>query len=84
MYKLYILRSPQNHLYVGVTSNLERRIRRHKRGDGAEFTKRNKTHSVIYTENFPTLQEARKRETQIKKWRRDKKENLIRFGKPII
>jgi len=84
MYKVYILRSPQNHLYVGVTSNLERRIIRHKRGDGAEFTKRNKIHSVVYIENFPTLREARKRESQIKKWRRSKKENLIKFGKPIV
>jgi len=84
MYKVYILRSPKNHLYVGATGDLEKRIKRHKRGDGAEFTKRTKTYNVVYAENFLTLREARKREAQIKKWRREKKESLIKFGKPII
>ena len=83
-YYLYILRGPNNHLYVGVTSNLINRIIRHSSGDGAEFTFRNKTYNIVYTEEYQTLLEARRRESQIKKWRREKKENLIRFGKPII
>ena len=84
MHTVYILKGPKNHLYVGVTENLNRRLERHKKGDGAEFTFRNKTDAVVYTETFPTLLEARRRETQIKGWRREKKENLIKFGKPII
>ncbi|MBI2017761.1 GIY-YIG nuclease family protein [Candidatus Daviesbacteria bacterium] len=60
------------------------RILRHKSGDGAEFTKRNKTFELIYIETLPTLLGARRRETQIKGWRREKKENLIKFGKPIV
>ena len=84
MYYVYILRGPQNHLYVGVTENINQRIERHKNGDGAEFTKRNKTFELVYQETFPTLIEARRRESQIKGWRREKKENLIKFGKPII
>lgn len=84
MYQVYILRGPRNHIYVGVTSSLEKRINRHKSGDGAEFTKRNKAYSLVYTEIFSTLLEARRRERQIKGWRREKKENLIKFGKPII
>jgi putative endonuclease len=83
-YFLYILRGPKNHLYVGTTSNIENRIKRHYKGDGAEFTFRNKTDKLVYTENFETLLEARRREAQIKKWRREKKENLIRFRKPIV
>lgn len=82
MYSVYILRGQKNHLYVGVTSNLENRLKRHISGDGAEFTYRNKTFTVIYTEQFSNLKEARKREKQIKGWRREKKENLIKFGKP--
>lgn len=84
MFYLYILRGPRNHLYIGVTNSLDKRIERHKSGDGAEFTKRNKTFQVVYKEIFATLLEARKRETQIKGWRREKKENLIKFGKPTI
>ena len=53
-------------------------------GDGAEFTKRNKAFTLVYTESFITLIDARRRENQLKGWRREKKENLIRFGKPII
>lgn len=83
-YYLYILKGPKNHLYVGVTSNLENRIIRHMSGDGAEFTKRNKAFQLVYSEVHLTLVKARRRETQIKGWRREKKENLIKFGKPIL
>ena len=82
MFTLYLLRGPQNHLYTGVTNNFGKRILRHKSGYGAEFTKRNKVFQLVYKETFKTLKEARKRESQIKSWRREKKENLIKFGKP--
>jgi putative endonuclease len=84
MFSIYILRSPKNHLYVGCTNNINQRINRHKSGQGAEFTFRNKIEELIYREDFSTLLEARRREKQIKGWRREKKENLIKFGKPVI
>ncbi len=84
MYFVYILRSLNNHLYIGVSNNVDRRIQRHISGDGAEFTKRNKAFKLVYTETFITLKDARRRENQLKGWRREKKENLIRFGKPNI
>jgi len=82
MFYFYIPRGLRNHLYIGVTKNLVERIRRHQGGNGAEFTKRNDVFELVYQEKFPTLLEARNRETRIKKWRREKKENLIKFGKP--
>lgn len=84
LYYLYILLGPKDHLYIGVTSDLDARIKRHITGDGAEFTYRNKAYHLVYKEEYKTLLEARKRESQIKKWRREKKENLIKFGKPVI
>ena len=84
MHNVYILRGPRNHLYIGCSSDVGKRIKRHKSGDGAEFTKRNKAFDLVYKEQYPTLKEARRRETQIKKWRRKKKENLIKFGKPVV
>lgn len=84
MYTLYILKGPKDHLYVGVTTNLEKRIAKHKSGSGAEFANRNKTFEIVYTETFPSLTTARRRESQIKGWRREKKENLIKFGKPTL
>jgi len=84
MYYLYILRGPKDHLYIGTTKNIENRIKRHRDGFGAEFTKRNKTYTLVYKEEFSTLLQARRRETQIKKWSRQKKDNLMRFGKPVV
>jgi putative endonuclease len=84
MYKVYILRNINNKLYIGCTNNVSNRLERHKSGEGAEFTKRNKNFRVVYTESYSALVEARRREKQIKGWRREKKENLIKFGKPLI
>lgn len=84
MYYVYILKNSKNHLYVGSSGNVNARLERHNVGDGAEFTRRNKDFYLIYTETFSTIKEARRRERQIKGWRREKKENLINFGKPII
>ncbi len=61
---------------------MERRIERHKSGDGAEFTRRNKVEKLVYTEEFETHLDVRRREKQIKGWTRLKKENLIKYGKP--
>lgn len=84
MYSVYILRGNKNHLYAGCTFDVGKRILRHKKGEGAEFTKRNQTFELVYEEKFNTLKEARKRERQIKGWRREKKDNLIRLGRPVI
>lgn len=69
---------------MGCTANMEQRVLRHNSGNGAEFTKRNKDFKLVYQEYFSTLVEARRREKQIKGWKREKKENLIRFGKPVV
>ncbi len=83
MFKVYILKNNKGHLYVGCSFDDQRRIRRHNKGDGAEFTRRNKNFTLVYLEDFPDLVQARRRKKQIKGWRREKKENLIKFGKPI-
>jgi len=76
---------PKGHMYVGVTSlTTSKRVKRHKSGDGAEFARRNKVYKLVYEEQYETLKEARRRERQIKGWTRNKKNNLIKFGKPII
>lgn len=72
MYCLYILRTLNNSLYIGVSSDVKKRIDRHKSGSGAEFTKRNGVKELLYTEYYPTLLEARRREKQIKGWIRVK------------
>jgi len=77
MYFLYILRTPSHELYIGVTAALDKRITTHNSGKGAEWTKVHKGGVLVYSENHSTLGSARKREIQLKKWTRAKKEALI-------
>jgi putative endonuclease len=74
---LYILRTPSNTLYIGVTAALDKRIITHNAGKGANWTKVHKGGVLVYSETHSTLGSARKREIQLKKWTRAKKEALI-------
>ena len=64
-------------MYIGITDNPERRLKEHNTKQGAGFTKNKDTFEIVFLESQKSLAEARKREVQIKKWRRDKKEKLI-------
>lgn len=75
---VYIMASDSGTLYVGVTNNLERRVSEHKNGFNEGFTKRYICHRLIYFEEYSSVLEAIAREKQIKRWRRKKKENLIK------
>lgn len=75
---LYILKSDSNKLYIGQTNNLLHRQNYHNWGVAAKFTAQNKgSFGIVYTEEFQTRKEAMKREAQLKKWSRAKKEALI-------
>ena len=77
-FHVYIAINSENKLYIGQTNNLSKRIIRHQESDGAKYTKDNKSDfKLIYSEVFKTRKEAMKRELQIKKWSRAKKEALI-------
>lgn len=77
MYYVYMLKNPSNELYVGVTKDAEKRLHTHNTGHGALFTKSRRQFHIVFSEGHETLAQARTREIQIKKWRREKKENLI-------
>lgn len=82
LFYIYIMASKSGTLYVGFTNGLEGRIHQHK-GDLIEgFTKEYQCHKLVYYEEFQYVNEAIAREKQIKKWRREKKENLIRILNP--
>ncbi|MBO4932818.1 MAG: GIY-YIG nuclease family protein [Clostridia bacterium] len=78
MYFVYIL-SNWNHrvLYIGVTSELKRRIYEHKNGLHDGFTKRYHVHKLLYYEKFGDVHRAISREKQLKTWSREKKNELI-------
>lgn len=74
---VYILSSRSRNLYTGVTNSLERRIVEHRQGLTQGFTKRYRTHRLVYCESFGDIRSAIAREKQIKGWSRDKKIALI-------
>ena len=74
---VYMIKNDFAKLYIGITDNLESRLHYHNTKQGAQFTKGKAKFKIVFSEEYPTLAEARKREIQIKKWRREKKEILI-------
>jgi len=78
MHYVYILKCADDSLYVGCTNNLEKRIKQHNNSQwGARYTKIRRPVKLMYSESFTTLQKARRRESEIKDWRREKKLALI-------
>ena len=82
-YYVYILASQKNGtLYVGVTSNLTKRVYEHKHNFIDGFTKKYNVHDLVYYEHFNEVEEAILREKQIKKWNRKWKLRLIEEKNP--
>ncbi len=70
-------------LYLGVTSDLIRRVQEHKnKVYPGSFTDRYNLHVLVYHENFLHIEEAIAREKEVKKWRREKKNALISSMNP--
>lgn len=69
-------------LYTGVTNNLERRVSEHKTGQGSIFSKKYNLKKLVYYEQFGDIETAIARETEVKKWRREKKNELINSVNP--
>jgi putative endonuclease len=80
---VYILASERNGtLYVGVTSNLLKRVWEHKNDVAEGFTKRYGVHTLVYYEVAPSMESAICREKQIKAGSRKKKLTLIESMNP--
>ena len=78
MYFVYILSNWDDAvIYVGVTSNLPRRLYEHKNGLADGFTKRYHVHKLVYYEHTNDVRSAIAREKQLKGWTRNKKNALI-------
>lgn len=77
-YYMYFLTNKTNEvMYVGVTNNLERRLYEHRHGIIEGFSKKYRTHKLVYYEVFDDPANAILREKQIKNWRRSKKDYLV-------
>ena len=79
MWQIYILLCDENFLYVGITNNLDHRLKQHQ-NHLTKTTNRFKNIKLIYTENFTNKFYAAIREKEIKGWNHQKKLNLIKLG----
>jgi putative endonuclease len=75
---VYVLASRKNGtLYVGVTTDLQRRIWEHKAGTVAGFTRLHRVNTLVHWEEFRVIRTAIEREKAIKGWTRARKIALI-------
>jgi predicted GIY-YIG superfamily endonuclease len=79
---VYILRCADGLLYIGETGDLTLRIRGHHEGRACGFTTKRRPVVLVYTETYASREAAVKRERQLKRWTRAKKEALI-AGDPV-
>ena len=80
---VYILASECNGtIYIGVTSDLPKRIYQHKNDSVDVFTRRCRVHRLVYFELYPDMVSAITREKQLKKWNRAWKVELIEEDNP--
>ena len=83
MYFVYILSNwDDSVLYIGVTSNLPRRLYEHRNGLVDGFTQKYNVHKLVYFENTNDVYSAISRERQLKNWSRSKKNILIQKQNP--
>ncbi len=81
-YWVYIVASAGGTLYIGITNNIERRMREHKNGEFEGFASKYGCHRLVYYEKFDQVLKAISREKQLKGWRREKKIALIERMNP--
>lgn len=79
-YFVYILRTSANTLYIGQTNNLDKRIKEHqnKSTKSAKYIRYFPSFKLVYKEKYVSRTQALKREWQLKKWSKAKKEALVK------
>ena len=80
---VYILASKRNGtLYIGITSDLPKRLQLHREGQGATFVRKYGVTRLVYFEEYPLYTDAIRRETNLKRWKRAWKIELIEKHNP--
>ncbi|MBQ1795189.1 MAG: GIY-YIG nuclease family protein [Treponema sp.] len=83
IYYVYILSNFTNStLYIGVTNDLKRRIYEHKNKLISGFSSKYNVNKLVYFEETTDIKSAIQREKNLKKWKREWKDELIKKNKP--
>ena len=80
---VYVLRCADDSLYTGYTTDVERRVRQHDRGDGAKYTRGRTPVELVHVEAFDSQSAAMGREYAVKQLDRREKERLVDAGGPV-
>ena len=82
-YAVYIMTNySQSSFYIGVTGNLQKRVREHKNKVVEGFTKKYNVDKLVYYEFTDSVDAALNREKQLKRWHREWKINLVKEINP--
>ncbi|TFH14527.1 MAG: GIY-YIG nuclease family protein [Lentisphaerales bacterium] len=81
---VYIVQCRGGSLYTGITNDLAKREEKHNAGKGANWTRVRRPVKMVYAEKHASKSAARKREIEIKGWRREKKLALITSDTNIL
>lgn len=82
-YYVYMLSNKKRGtIYIGITSNLEKRLAEHRSSIGSIFVKKYKLYKLVYAESTNDVNSAISREKHLKNWHRDWKINLIESINP--
>jgi len=76
-YYVYILLCKDGSFYTGYAKDVKRRVERHKKGQGARYTRMHEPEKILYVEEFDSRSEAMKREREIKSLSYSKKQQLV-------
>jgi putative endonuclease len=79
---VYILRCADESLYVGISTDIKKRLQRHNAGKGAAYTRSHRPVVLVWSELAESESAARKREAQIKGWTRAEKLRLVQSLNP--
>jgi predicted GIY-YIG superfamily endonuclease len=75
-YYVYILLCKDGSYYTGYAKDVKRRVERHKKGQGARYTRIHQPEKIVYVKKFDSRSEALKREREIKSLSHSKKQQL--------
>ncbi len=75
-YYFYLARCADGSLYAGTCIDLQARETMHNDGKGAKYTRARRPVTMVYYEQFPNRSEACRRETEVKRWSKARKEKL--------
>ncbi|MFC4450756.1 GIY-YIG nuclease family protein [Halorussus aquaticus] len=74
---VYVIECDDGSFYTGYTTDVERRVREHDRGEGAKYTRGRTPVELVHRERFDTKSEAMSREYAIKQLSRAEKERVV-------